>query len=320
MRIVRLCCVLVFAISTVAIARCDEPVDVTVCELKANPANYNHRVIRITGFVSHAFEDFTIFDPNCPSWPGVWLEYGGKSKSGTMYCCGVTADRSRPKELVIEHLPIPLVSDEQFQAFDKAIQPPFRSGRQGAIVQATLVGTFFAGKRLDYFKGKPWGGFGHMGCCTLLAIQQVVTADTQNRDNLDYGASADQPDIEKAGCGYQDLLPLDNTASELQWQRDADNGKHDFAFDDPQRVASETLAAVTKGAVPSQADLKLKAEAQGRRIFEYKPVGESASYMVVVSRPYVTSFYSRDPNRVAWVAIAAYRSSCGGKNAITRIK
>jgi hypothetical protein len=304
----------------VAFARGEEPVNVTVCELKANPPKYNHQLIRITGFVSHAFEDFTISDPSCPSWPGVWLEYGGKSKSGTMYCCGVTADRSRPKELVIEHISVPLIVGEQFHAFDKAIQPPFRSGRQGAIVHATLVGTFFAGKQLKYFKGSPWGGFGHMGCCTLLAIQQVLSADTQNRDDLDYGASADQPDIDKTGCGYQLLLPLDQTAAQLQWQRDADNGKLGFAFDDPQRVANEILSSVANVSVPTQAELKLTGEAQGRKIFEYKPAAERATYMVVVSRPYLTSFYARDPNRVAWVAIAAYRSSCGGKNAVTRIK
>ena len=320
MRIGRLSCLVLVVISMGAIGRCEQPVEVTVCELKADPPSYNHRLIRISGFVSHAFEDFTIFDPNCPSWPDIWLEYGGKSKSGTMYCCGVTADRSRPKELVIEHVPIPLTVDEQFQAFDKAIQPPFRSGRQGAIIHATLVGTFFAGKQVEYLKGKPWGGYGHMGCCSLLAIQQVQSADTQNRGDLDYGASADQPDIDKMGCGYQLLLPIEQTAAVIQWQRDADNGKHDFAFDDPQRVASETLAAATNGKVPPQAKLELIGEAQGRKIFEYKPTGESATYMVVVSRPYVTSFYSRDPARVAWVAIAAYRSSCGGKNAVTRIK
>jgi hypothetical protein len=44
-----------------------------------------------------------------------------------------------------------------------------------------------------------------------------------------------------------------------------------------------------------------------------------ATYMVVVSRPYELSFYAK-ANRVAWVAIAAYRSSCGKDNSVTRIK
>jgi len=93
---------LAFVALFAGVATCeDQPRTVTVCELKSDPAAYNHKLVEVTGFVSHAFEDFTIFDPTCPSWPGVWLEYGGKAKSGTMYCCGVTADRHRPKELKV---------------------------------------------------------------------------------------------------------------------------------------------------------------------------------------------------------------------------
>jgi hypothetical protein len=90
--------VLAFVVTFVAIAACDEqPEKLTVCQLKNDPAAYNHKLVEVTGFVSHGFEDFTIFDPTCPSWPAVWLEYGGKAKSGMMYCCGVTADRHAPR-------------------------------------------------------------------------------------------------------------------------------------------------------------------------------------------------------------------------------
>ena len=76
-----------------AALRCEEPAQVTVCELKANPADYNHKLIEVIGFVSHGFEDFGLFDPSCSSWPYVWLEYGGTKKSGTMYCCGVSNEQ-----------------------------------------------------------------------------------------------------------------------------------------------------------------------------------------------------------------------------------
>lgn len=29
-----------------------------------------------------------------------------------MYCCGVTADRSRPKQLIVEKIAIPLVAND----------------------------------------------------------------------------------------------------------------------------------------------------------------------------------------------------------------
>lgn len=33
--------------------------------------------------------------------------------------------------------------------------------------------------------------------------------------------------------------------------------------------------------------------------------------MVVVTRPYLLSFYAKDPTRVAWTMLAAYESPCG---------
>ncbi len=299
---------------------CEEPLKATVCQLKNDPPTYNHKLVEISGFVSHAFEDFTLFDPACPSWPGIWLEYGGTSKSGTMYCCGVTADRHRPKQLVIDHISIPLLNNDEFQQFDKAMQPPFRSGRHGAIVHATLIGTFFAGKQIQYFKGKPWGGYGHMGCCTLLAIQEIKSADTKNRSDLDYGASADQPDISQKDCGYTDLSPREQTVGLMQWQQEADSGKHDWAFDDPQRVASESLTTLAQIDGASLENIRLTRSGQGRKVYEVKPPGKLVTYMVVVSRPYWLSFYSHDPQRVAWAVLAVYESSCGGRNAVTRIK
>ncbi len=79
----------------------------------------------------------------------------------------VSAERTRSKSLVIEGIAIPLKVDKQFEAFDKAIQPPFRPSMYGTVLRATLVGRFFAGQRLDSdLKRKPWGGFGHMGLYT----------------------------------------------------------------------------------------------------------------------------------------------------------
>ena len=179
----------------------EQALPVTVCQLQDDPAAYNHRLVEVTAFVSHGFEDFGLFDLACHSPQAVWLEYGGKAKSGTMYCCGETADRHRPKQLTVENIPIPLVENEQFREFDRLVQPPFRSGRTGAITHATLVGRFFSGRKTVYPKGTFWGGYGHMGCCSLLAIQEVKSVDAQSRDDLDYGASNDQPNIAKLDAG-----------------------------------------------------------------------------------------------------------------------
>lgn len=158
-----------------------------------------------------------------------------------------------------------------------------------------------------------------MGCCSLLAIQEIKSADAQNRSDLDYGASADQPDIAKNGCGYQLLLPIEQTTALMQWQQEADGGKRDWAFDDPHRVASDALSRLAKIDKASLTGMRVTREAQGRKVYEWK-AGKTAAYMIVVSRPYWLSFYSNDQKRVAWVPLAAYESSCRGKNSVTRLK
>ena len=280
-----------------------EPNIATVCELAKNPSAFNHKLIQVTGFVSHGFEDFTLLDPSCPSWYAIWLEYGGTVKSGTMYCCGVTADRSRPQELEVQKIPIPLVDDEHFREFDRLIQRP-----PDSVVHGTIVGLFFAGP-----------GYGHMGCCSLLAIQQVVSVDPQDREDLDYRASPDQPRADKVGCGYRDLLPIEPYADSMQAQKSAEANKEDWAFTDPERVASESLARLLKIDEASINSVKQARKAQGRFVYEWNPRGKAVSYMVVVSRPYWLSFYAEDGKKVAWTVVAAYASSCGKGNSVTRI-
>lgn len=63
-------------------------------------------------------------------------------------------------------------SDELFRQFDKRI-------REGGVnkrisFRATLVGHFFAGDRIQRAGVERWEGYGHLGCCSLLVIQQVL--------------------------------------------------------------------------------------------------------------------------------------------------
>ena len=305
-RLMRFLNLSLFSCCACALGFCEEPIDAAVCQVKANPPAYNHKLVRLTGFVSHDFEDFTFFDPSCPESPWVWLEYGGTTGSGTVYCCPGAPDRKRRNKMVVEGISIPLIVDKQFREFDKAIQPPFRSGNHGAIIHATLVGRYFAGQQSDLWKDKRWTGFGHMGCCTLLAIQQVEQADTENRTELDYGASADQP-----SCGGRDLLPMEHSAMLLQWQHDAENGDREWAFDHPEKVALEALTRLAKVDFSSPVHMKLSRQAQGRRVYNARVGRDPARYVIVVSRPYWLSFYSSDPKRIAWMPIAVYQLSCG---------
>jgi hypothetical protein len=287
-----------------AVSFCQEAEKVGLCELQKDVDAYNHKLIEVTAFVSHGFEDFTLFDPTCNSWPGVWLEYGGKKNSGTMYCCGVTAERSRRKQLVVEEIPVPLLEDESFVKFDQTI----RRGSD-SIVHASLVGRFFAGKQMPVGKGF-FRGYGHMGCCSLLAIQQVISVDTQGRQDLDYGASAPHPDL-KGTCAYENLTESRPYERIIQEQHEAEAGASDWRFSDPRKVAVEKLVALLAIESSNITTMKQTHEEQSRFVFQWRRAKSHETYIVVVSRPYWLSFYARDPKQIAWAVIAAYKASCG---------
>jgi hypothetical protein len=294
-------------------ATAEEPITTTICQLKKDPAAWNHKLVAITGFATHASHNFTVYDPNCPTWPAIWLEYGGTINSGTVNCCKTLNDRHRSQQFVVDDIPLPLTVNQQFQDFDKSIQPPLPAGQSGAVEHATLIGRFFAGQRMeDADNGHYWGGFGYLGCCSMLVIQEVKDPDTHWRADLDYGESNEKLDFSQPGCNLRMLLPEEQDAALMAAQRNADSGTGDWVFTDPARVAADTLAR-TAHIGQDAAAMKLTHDSPGRKTYEWRSAAHSRDYMVVVSRPYWLSFYAHDPNRVAWVAVIAYESSCGGE-------
>jgi hypothetical protein len=313
-RTIRRCLLsILIVLFTVAIASgAEEPIKATICQLKKDPPAYNHKLVEITGFATHASHNFTVYDPMCPTWPAIWLEYGGTINSGTVNCCKTLNDRHRSQQLVVDDIPVPLTVNQQFQDFDKSIQPPLPAGQSGAVEHATLIGRFFAGQRMeDADNGHYWGGYGYLGCCSMLVIQEVKDADTHWRADLDYGESNEKLSFSQPGCTLRMLLPEEQDAALMAAQHDADSGTRDWAFTDTARVAADTLARTAHVGKDASA-MKLTHDSPGRKTYEWRSTANSKDYMVVVSRPYWLSFYAHDPNRVAWVAAIAYESSCGG--------
>jgi hypothetical protein len=275
----------------------EEPLHVTLCQLSAHPELYNHKLVRVTAFVSHGFEDFGLVDFDCPSSIGVWLEYGGLAKSGTIYCCGVSDERTRPAPLTIEGVLIPLVIDGRFKTFDDIVQ-----SEPAALIHATIAGHFFSGVKTKLPGGTHWIGYGHMGMMSLLTIEQVLDVDRHDRDDrddVDYGLYPDRP---KGSCQSQELLGLLPSSGPLNDQRAAEHNTQPWPFAEPNRVATEALRKVRGLKADEPVELKETARSRGRIVYETPP-GAGLSYEVVVSRPYWLTFYAKNPRRVAWVAI-----------------
>lgn len=293
----------------------ETPVNVTVCDLQNDPAKYNRQLVKITGFVSHGFEDFGLFDPTCQGQASIWVEYGGTKASDTMYCCNVVPGHTRSENVSVDGIKVPLIADDRFNQFDGMIKK-----RYDLIMHASLVGRFFSGEKIKYPGGEFWSGYGHLGCCMLFVIQQVLSVDAANRSDLDYGASADHPKLENEGCGYRVLSRDWRFNQAIDAQKTAESGERAWAFDDPARVAREVLSREKRMAESDLAGLKRTREAPGRHVYKWQPRGEDSSYMVVVSRPYALSFYAADPAKVSWIPIAAYKVGCDDDNTVTSYK
>jgi hypothetical protein len=161
------------AISSVPTAQ-----DVSVCELKRNPAKYNHTQVMVRGYFSRGFEDSMLADPACVTQQWIWVELGGKRSTGVMYCCGSRPSREREQELVVEGIKLPIREDAEFNRYDKLLN-------DGKLVEATVVGTFFSGEKRQEVEGGHtyYAGYGHMGIGSLFVVKQVFdVAVTMGQD------------------------------------------------------------------------------------------------------------------------------------------
>ena len=286
-----------------------EPRTIAFCELAKDPGAYNHELIRVTGFVTHGFEDFQLSEPDCSAIPhrfSLWLMYGGKARSNTMYCCpGEGAEQTRRESLIVEGVPIPLLQDSVFGRFTDLLNK-----EPDTTVRATLVGRFFAGENI-HDPEPTWKGFGHLGCCSLLAIQQVETFEPHGRTDVEYTAEGGW--YEKEGCDPDSVsyrrhvsMTFDERAAReaIAEQSLADSGARAWAFTDPSRVAAESLAPFYGDRIPA---LQKVRATTARQVFRWKQAKRFIT--VVVTRPYWLSFYSSSGS-VAWISTTIKEADC----------
>ncbi|HUO15152.1 MAG TPA: hypothetical protein VMX38_09205, partial [Verrucomicrobiae bacterium] len=260
-----------------------------------------------SAFVTHGFEDFHVTEPDCPTQNfSVWLMYGGKAESNTVYCCPGEAGReTRSDFLTVESIQIPLVNDPTFQQFIELLKK-----EPDTTVRSTVVGRFFSGTKETSERGTFWRGFGHMGCCSLLVIERVESFEPHTRRDLDYTAEAGW--YEDEGCKWgseQNLLRIsvDNWDGAGQKgiaeQEKADHGQS-WAFTDPQRVAMESLKLLYPSQLPILHNVK---KTPARQVFRWR--SGKKSVVVVVTRPYWLSFYAAS-HSVAWVTTMIKEVGC----------
>jgi hypothetical protein len=137
------------------------------------------KVVEIRGHASHGFEDSMFEDPSCfenhsKGLPGIWMDYGGTASTDTMYCCGIKPSTTKPPVLV-EGVSIPLLKDVNFERFDRLLHS---KPRKEVSIRAVARGRIFA-HEVKIGQYNYVGGYGHMGCCMLFVIEQVLEVDSK---------------------------------------------------------------------------------------------------------------------------------------------
>ena len=79
-----------------------------------------------------------------------------------------------PATLRVDGIDVPLVDDDLFRQFDNALHANPKP-RKSATVDAVLRGRIFATRVKFANIPEHWGGYGHMGCCMLFVVTQVMS-------------------------------------------------------------------------------------------------------------------------------------------------
>jgi hypothetical protein len=157
--------------------------EISLCQLKQNAPEFDHKVVRVRGTASFGFEDFTLYDPHCTDHKGtaIWLTFGGDVSDIAIYCCG---DHSREpgRNIRIEGESVSLLKDPAFDQFYKLLRASRNHMPNGErctgdchfySVTATLTGLFLANTKGAF------AGYGHLGCCSLLVIERVTDVSAE---------------------------------------------------------------------------------------------------------------------------------------------
>ncbi|MHB8502541.1 MAG: transthyretin-like family protein [Candidatus Acidiferrales bacterium] len=159
-------------------ARAQEtPPEVSVCDLASHPKSYDGKMIRVRGTLNVEFEDFTLSVKNCDTQQQIWLAFGG-DVPGIVASMVNDNFRIQGTDLKVNGVSYGIAKDENFRKLYALIAA--RHGDKPSYrVTATLTGAFLAGKERQLSNGKSdFGGYGHIGCCSLFVITKVSDVES----------------------------------------------------------------------------------------------------------------------------------------------
>jgi len=207
----------------------ENPVDALGCEVARNPKAFDGKPIRVRGTLNVYFEDFSLGTGNCDTHQSIWLAFGGDVP-------GIVAStindnfRKADADIQVNGVSYGIKKDENFRRFYALIAA--RHGNKPVYrVTATLTGTFFAGEERKLPNGLThFGGYGHLGCCTLLVITQVSDVESVPPADLNVRGKVVGPD----GMPVEGFVVFDDVLGGYPpvRQQSITNEKGEFEFSD----------------------------------------------------------------------------------------
>ena len=197
------------------------------CDIAKSPKSFDGKMVRVRGTLSVHFEDFSLAGGNCDTQQGIWLTFGG-DVPGIVASTFNDSFRKRGVNIKVNGVPYGIKKDENFRRL-YALIAARHGGNPAYRVTATLVGQFFAGTELKQSNGQTvFGGYGHLGCCALLVITEVLDAESVPHADLNIRGTVLGPD----GKGVRGFVVFDDVlgGSPPETQQTTTDEKGNFSF------------------------------------------------------------------------------------------
>jgi hypothetical protein len=192
-----------------------QTVDTTVCDILANPASFDRKMVRIKGTVVAGFDEFVIKDASC-NQPvnAIWLAYpyGTKAKAGPVAFVQLQLAKNNPaamNNLIRAEVKLDK-NNKDFKQFDSLLSTPAKVGGLclGCVrysVTATLVGRLDGTRDATLVRdgsGKVTAatGFGNLNrYAARLVLQSVADVSSQEIDFSKSTSAKDEQQRESSG-------------------------------------------------------------------------------------------------------------------------
>ena len=159
------------------LAFAQEPLETSLCAVAKDPKSFDGKTIRVRGTFHVSFEVFTVSEKGCDIENGAWVAFGG-DVPGIVTSLANDNMRRPGVDVTVGGTPYGIKKDEKFRRLYALLAA--RHGEEAMYrVTATVTGVFLSGDEQNGGDGKArFGGYGHLGCCSLLVIQEVGGASS----------------------------------------------------------------------------------------------------------------------------------------------